>query len=110
LQGIPARRKSAELQKAQQFLEKIEKKAEEAGEDDPCLSVGDLMIALEAAGVSCFYTLNSKESQYLCRALDQTLVVRPLAPLKDDVVCDRAESQWPLFGRLASGSKETDAG
>jgi hypothetical protein len=32
---------------------------------DPCLTVGDLLIALESEKIPVFYTINAKESQYL---------------------------------------------
>lgn len=44
---------------------------------DPCLEVGDLIIALESIDVQTFYTLNRKESLHFCRVLDQDLIIRP---------------------------------
>ena len=53
---------------------------------DPCLTVGDLMIALESVGIPTFYTLNGAESLFFCLALRQVLVVRPIDPAKEDIV------------------------
>jgi hypothetical protein len=55
------------------------------------------MIAMESAGVPVFYTLNSNESQHLCRALKQTLVVRPKNPEHEDLVCLDTNGVWPEF-------------
>lgn len=98
LKSIPAAKKSAEIKSAERFLSQLQKKPGKAREDDPCLTVGDLLIALESAGVPIFYTLNSKESQHLCRALSQTLIIRPIDPTKQEVVCRSDEPEWPEFG------------
>ncbi len=99
LQSVPSEQQSQEIQKAVQFLERLEKRADQAMQEDPCLTVGDLLIALESVGVSCFFTLNAAESQHLCRVLGQTLIVRPIDPLKPDVVCDKDAKEWPAFGK-----------
>jgi hypothetical protein len=104
LHNIPMATKSAELRNAQAFLEKIGKKLDKVPQEDPCLTVGDLLIALESAGIPFFYTSNSTESQYLCRPLNQTLIVRPLSPLKEDIVCDSSSAGWPVFGNQAGCS------
>jgi hypothetical protein len=91
--------KSPELKKAQKFLESLQTRLDRANQQNPCLEVGDLLIALESLEVPTFYTLNSTESQHLCRALGQTLIVRPVDPLKDDILCARETAQWPRFGR-----------
>lgn len=98
LESIPDSNKSSELKNAELFLERLVKDPEKARNDDPCLTVGDVVIALESAGIPFFYTLNSKESQYLCRALDQTLIVRPIDPTKAEVVCLKDHPEWPAFG------------
>jgi hypothetical protein len=64
---------------------------------DPCLTVGDLLIALESAGVPCMFTMNSKESQHLCRALGQSLVVRKPNPKHEDIYCSADDEEWPAF-------------
>jgi hypothetical protein len=97
LKRIPGARKSAELQKTETFLEKVLGKADAVKEMEPCLKAGDLIIAMESADIPVFYTLNSKESQHLCRALKQTLVVRPKNPEREDVVCLNTDDTWPDF-------------
>jgi hypothetical protein len=82
----------------------IDRAPERACSQNPCLTVGDLLIALESAGVHHFFTLNSAESQHLCRAMEQTLVVRPIDPRKEDVVCDRNAPDWPPFGKSSQAA------
>jgi hypothetical protein len=60
--------------------------------------VGDLLIAIESAGISHFLALNSIESQHNCRALGQTMIVRPVDPTKADIVCLAEDKEWPEFG------------
>jgi hypothetical protein len=55
-------------------------------ERNPCLKVGDLLIALESVGVGSFYTMNAKESKQLCPVLGQELVIRPMRADSDDVI------------------------
>ncbi|HEX9971847.1 MAG TPA: hypothetical protein VGD14_07235, partial [bacterium] len=55
-------------------------------EKDPCLTVGDLLIALESNYIPDFYTMNYLESHYFCKALKQNLFVRPNNPDKDEEV------------------------
>ena len=98
-QALPANQKSAEITNAERFLEQMLKKPDQAAKEDPCLKVGDLLLALESVGITNFYTLNSAESQHLCRALDQTLIVRPIDPTQVDVVCAKEDQQWPVFGK-----------
>ncbi len=97
LKQIPEAKKSAELQRAENFIGIILENADGAAEMEPCLTVGDLMIAMESADVPVFYTLNSRESQYLCRALKQTLVVRPKNHEREDLMCLNTDSAWPEF-------------
>ena len=98
LKSLPAEKKSAELHNAEKFLDRLLKNPGAVKQDDPCLTVGDLLIALESAGVSHFFTLNSVESQHLCRALGQSLIVRPIDPGKPEIVCPADALQWPEFG------------
>lgn len=65
---------------------------------DPCLTVGDLLIALESIDEPSFLTINSRESQHLCRALNQTLIVRPIDPTRPDIICHKDNPEWPSFG------------
>jgi hypothetical protein len=99
LRSLPHAQKSGELRKAERFLVGLSTKLNQAQGEDPCLSVGDLLIALESLGVSNFYTLNSAESQHLCRALEQTLIVCPIDPLKPEIVCAKDAAEWPSFGK-----------
>ncbi len=96
LKSLGPDQKTEELQRAEQFLESVAEDSNNARLGDPCLKVGDLMIAMESAGVANFYTLNAKESKHLCRALDQTLVVRPKHPIHEDIVCHPDAQDWSL--------------
>jgi hypothetical protein len=104
LRGLPDDRKSLELKNAEAFLVRMAKSPARAAQEDPCLKIGDLLIALESAGVQHFFTLNRAESQHLCRALGQTLIVRPVDPLKPDVVCSKEDATWPEFGKRTGTS------
>jgi hypothetical protein len=86
LKALPAERKTKELVAAEEFLRRRLVDTARASDDDPCLTVGDLLIALESAGVPAFYTLNRKESEHLCPALGQVLIVRPVNAAHDDEV------------------------
>jgi hypothetical protein len=97
LKSLPETKKSDELKAAQSFIEKVLDDPASAQKMEPCLKIGDLMIALESVGISVFYTLNSKESQHLCRALGQTLIVRRKNPEHEDVVCSNEDENWPEF-------------
>jgi hypothetical protein len=110
LRRLPAEKKSAELKSAEAFLQRVERDPEKAPAEDPCLKVGDLLIALESVGTEHFYTLNSTESQHLCRAVGQTLIVRPVNPLEDDIVCRKDEATWPEFGHKGSTGDEGPTG
>jgi hypothetical protein len=110
LHSLQPGEKTRELQAAEKFLELLNRRLNQATGEDPCLTVGDLLIALESEGVPNFFTLNSRESQHLCRALGQTLIVRPIDPSTSDVVCDRDAADWPEFGKKARRPKgDSDA-
>jgi hypothetical protein len=98
LRAVPTDKKSAEILKAEKFLTKVIDDPARASKEDPCLTVGDLLIALESAGISHFLTLNSAESQHLCRVLGQTLIVHPVDPAKTEVICHAHDEHWPEFG------------
>jgi len=87
--------KSAELQRAEEFIREFLVSSSAVRSKNPCSTVGDLLIALESADVPNFYTKNAKESQHLCRVLGQTLVV--LKSNDEEVICDKNEPQWPKF-------------
>jgi hypothetical protein len=110
LRSLPAEQKSAELRNTEQFLERLARQPGQARQEDPCVTVGDLLIALESVGVPNFFTLNGAESQHLCRALGQTLIVRPIDPLKPEIVCPRNDPQWPAFGKQAGTSSQGASG
>ncbi len=97
LNQLPNDKKSGELSLAQEFIEKLQAGTSPAAEMNPCLTVGDLLIALESTDVADFYTLNGKESQHLCRALGQSLAVRPKNPAHEDVVCLATDNAWREF-------------
>ncbi len=96
--SLPLEKKSAEIRKAEKFLAKMVANSAKVAREDPCLTVGDLLIALESAGISHFLTLNSTESQHFCRVLGQTMIVQPVDPTKEEVVCRAEDRQWPEFG------------
>ncbi len=60
LRSLDAGRKTEELQRAEQFLETYLESPGDAPKGDPCLKVGDLIIALESSKIPEFYTLNAK--------------------------------------------------
>lgn len=102
LRALPPEKKSAEIQKAETFLAKITDDPAKAAGEDPCLTVGDVLIAMESAGISPFLTLNSTESQHFCRVLGQTMIVHPVDPTKSEIVCLAEEKAWPEFGAKKS--------
>lgn len=104
LKALTPDRKTPEIEQTERFLERTLKQPDRATFDDPCLTVGDLIIALESVGLSHFFTLNSAESQHLCRPLDQTLIVRPPDSTKPDVICNAGDKNWPHFGKRALGN------
>ena len=97
LKELPPEKKSTQLKAIETGLEHVLKNPTTAPNLDPCLSVGDLVIALESNGIRTFYTLNSKESQHLSRALDQDLVIRPNDPAKAEITHLHTDSVWPEY-------------
>lgn len=95
IQSLPT--KSDELARAEKFIALVLEKPEAAPGLDPCLKVGDLIIALESVGIPCVYTMNGRESQHLCRVLGQSMIVRPQNWDSEDVVCEHSASEWPEF-------------
>ena len=95
--GTPDQDKSEEVKRAEVFLEEAIGSLEHIEQREPCLRVGDLLIALESLGVPAFFTMNGKESQHFCRAFNQDLVVRRPNPDHDDIVCMRNVHPWPKF-------------
>lgn len=86
LNVIPEGLQTSEIKNSITFLNEYVQGNIDIREEDPCLTVGDLLIALESNYIPNFYTMNYLESQYFCKALNQTLIVRPNNPEKDDEV------------------------
>ena len=96
LDGLPANRLTEELTRGREALRRvIGNNFENIHGENLCLSVGDLLIALDSENVSAIYTMNYRESQAFCDFLNQTLVVRPNNPEADDVEFDPAKRPWP---------------
>jgi hypothetical protein len=110
LRALPVAEKTAELSKTEAFLVEYLDDLGRSAEGDPCLNVGDLLIALESTGVAAFYTLNHRESVHLCRSVGQTLVYRPVNPERGDVVCPLAEPDWRSLIAARVTSREVDVG
>ncbi len=94
---VPIGSKSQETSAAEQVLEDLDTPMEGIEDRNLCLTAGDLMIAIESASIPAFYTMNGKESQHLCRALQQDLIVRSPNPDRVDVICARDDEAWPHF-------------
>ncbi len=77
-----------ELADAREFLVAVLPEPGLCRERSPCLTVGDLLIALESADVPTFCTLNGAESLHLCAALGQRLVLCPARPGKAPEIHD----------------------
>lgn len=84
LKSIPPNSKTVELKKAEAFIEQVLADNAISPSLNACLTVGDLMIALESVNFRHFYTMNKKESEHLCPALGQNLIVRPSLDRKED--------------------------
>jgi hypothetical protein len=88
--------KSEELQAIEGFIRTFLEDPTKITSENPCSKVGDLLIALESAGTDNFYTMNCRESQYLCHVLGQRMIYRP--PNSDNPEQDCAASaDWPPF-------------
>jgi hypothetical protein len=94
LRSLPPMRKTQELTRAEAFLDQVLEDPGSAMGNDPCLKVGDLVFALESVGIPIFYTLNYRESRHYCRWLDQDLIVRPINPEHEDILCAQSEPDW----------------
>jgi hypothetical protein len=91
LEALPKPAPTNELESARNFFEKVAKDPECVRGCEPCLKVGDAIIAVKSAGIPSFYTKNYKESRHLAPALGQTLIVRPNREDLDDIVCAPGE-------------------
>lgn len=95
--GIGNVAKTREINNSEDFIECFLREPNNIQTRDPCLTTGDLIIALESARAGNFYTMNAKESQFFCRALNQGLIVRKKHPKHQDIVCDAVDEKWPIF-------------
>jgi hypothetical protein len=77
LEAIPAAELSVELERARDFIRLYNSNPGAVRAAEPCQTVGDLLIALESVEIPAFYTINERESTHLCKALEQSLIVRP---------------------------------
>lgn len=75
LRTIPTDSKSSEIDKAEALIDDWMQNAVTLTELSPCLSIGDLVIAIESSGIPIFYTSNIRESKHLTRSLKQNLVI-----------------------------------
>lgn len=78
--------KTKELENACEFLKRFIENPDIVHQLDPCLSVGDLLIAIESQIIPDFYTMNYKESKIFCSILSQKLIVRPNNPNTPDTI------------------------
>lgn len=74
-----------ELEQTCKFLQEFIANPNTVHQNDPCKTVGDLLIALESHEIPNFYTMNYKESKVLCGILGQNLIVRPHDPNKKEI-------------------------
>lgn len=86
--------KATELGKIELFLSRVMDRLEDPRGLNPCLTVGDLLIALESKSIPDFYTMNWKESQFLCRWIGQNLVLRKVNPEHPDRHYSIDEPEW----------------
>jgi hypothetical protein len=88
--------KTEELENACKFLQELIANPDIIHQKDPCLSVGDLLIALESHGIPDFYTMNYKESFFFCDVLDQNLIIRPNNPESTETIYSNNSKPWSL--------------
>lgn len=87
--------KTSEISKAEQYLDRWLNQNILPEADDPCLKVGDLLIALESNGIPVFYTQNARESQFFCKVQNQTMVVH--RPGCDEIRASSDRDNWPTY-------------
>lgn len=97
LRSVPAKRKSEQIQRTEAALAQIAGGGTGVRDMQPCLKLGDLVIAMESADVPVFFTMNGKESQYLARSLGQDLVVRAPNWNRANAHCLASSKEWPEF-------------
>jgi hypothetical protein len=94
LDGLDADQRTEEINSSREFLRKIIEDTANATSLEPCMSVGDLLIALESDNFENFYTKNYKESIFFCDFFGQNLIYRPNNPSKRDVTCASSMKPW----------------
>lgn len=87
--------RTEELERARLFIRRFMQDPTGIEAEEPCLSVGDLLIAMESLGCATLYTMNLRESQHLARALDQSMIYRPPNSDKLEIECLASEETWP---------------
>lgn len=95
LSGSHGAQKTNEILAAEAALERWLSSCGRPSDDNPCLSVGDLIISMESAGVPVFYTKNGRESQFFCKAQGQSMVI---LREEGEVHLDAADAvNWPAY-------------
>lgn len=85
--------KTVELEKASEFLKEFIANPDNTPQMDPCISVGDLLIALESHKIPNFYTKDKKESPFFCNVLEQNLIIRPNNPEHSDKIVKSSQEK-----------------
>jgi hypothetical protein len=88
IESLEVSTRSEELKRILQFIVVATEDPASIRKFDPCLTVGDLLIAIESKNIKTFYTLNEKESRTICKSLKQRLIIRPRNYTKEDIVVD----------------------
>jgi hypothetical protein len=86
--------KLTELGQIESFLKRLTEGGEDPCGMNPCLTVGDLLIALESERIPDFYTMNWSEFQFLCRWMKQNLVLRRVYPEHEDITYHKDADKW----------------
>ncbi len=97
LSALSPTRMTTELQASRDFLDRVVNgdALQKIHTEEPCLTVGDLLIAIESAEIPNFYTMNYRESQAFCDFFEQNLAVRPNNPERDELSYDTSAKPWP---------------
>ena len=96
IQALPPERVTTEIDHARTVLDKVVNgEIGRIDEEDPCLTAGDLLLALDSEPVREFYTMNYRESQAYCDALGQNLTIRPNDPARDEEEYLASARPWP---------------
>lgn len=87
--------KTSEISKAEKTLNDWLSDGKLPSTTNPCLTVGDMLIALESLGIPAFYTQNAKESQHFCCVQEQTMIVH--RETGDETRLASARKSWPAY-------------